>query len=336
MASVIEARPYELVPDWEQLPAELVHLDVADVAVDGDDTVYLLSRKDPAVIVYDAGGRFLRTWGAEVFSARPHAITRAPDDTFYVVDELDHVVRRFSPYGELLGVLGTPGAASDTGVDTANTSLYDRTRTIVRSAGPFNRPTKLAVAPGGDLYVSDGYGNARIHQFTADGELVRSWGEPGMGPGEFNVPHCVSVLDDGRVIVADRENDRIQVFTPDGVFLEEWADLQRPAATAVHPDGLVYVLESGWWRGDVSFRRGTIEVDLPPRFSVLDGHGAVLERWGNRGDDPCAPGNLVAPHGLCVDSRQNLYVAEVTHTSRSRRGRAAANCHSFQKFAPTH
>jgi len=328
------ARPYELVGGWEQLPDGIVHLDVADVAVDGDDNVYVLARKEPAVIVYDAEGRFLCTWGSDVLSHRPHAITLAPDGAVYVVDEGSHVVRRFTSEGEQVGVIGTPGVSSDTGVDSSNPSLYHRIQSIEHGAGPFNRPTKIAIAPSGDLYVSDGYGNARIHQFTPEGELIRSWGEPGRGPGEFNLPHSVSVLDDGRVLVSDRENDRLQLFTPEGEFIEEWADLQRPAATTIARGGLIYVLESGLWKGDVSIARGTMEVDLTPRVSILDDKGKLLERWGNVGDNPCAAGNLVAPHGLCIDSRDNLYIAEVSHTSRSRRGRDGEDCHTFQKFAP--
>ncbi|GAB3061700.1 peptidyl-alpha-hydroxyglycine alpha-amidating lyase family protein [Intrasporangium mesophilum] len=333
MTSSSQARPFEVVDGWEQLPEGLVHLDVADVAVDVQDNVYVLARKDPAVIVYDADGRFLRTWGSDVLSSRPHAITLGPDGVAYVVDEGSHLVRRFTPEGEQMGVIGT-GVASETGVDSSNPSLYHRIQSIERGAGPFNRPTKVAMAPSGDLYVSDGYGNARVHQFTSDGELVRSWGEPGTGPGQFNLPHCVSVLSDGRVLVSDRENDRLQVFDPDGAFIEAWAGLQRPTATTVARDGLVYVLESGLWKGDESIARGLMEVDLTPRVSILDDHGTLLDRWGNVGDDPCAPGNLVAPHGLCIDSAHNLYIAEVSHTSRSRRGRDAENCHTFQKFAP--
>ena len=333
MTTASPSAPYELVDGWEQLPDGIVHLDVADVAVDQDDNVFVLARKDPAVIVYDAGGRFLRTWGAEVLSNRPHAITLAPDGTVYVVDEGSHVVRLFTAEGEERGVIGTPGVGSETGVDSSNPSLYHRIQSIERGGGPFNRPTKVAIAPSGDLYVSDGYGNARIHQFTGEGVLIRSWGQPGTRPGEFNLPHCVSVLDDGRVLVSDRENDRLQVFTPEGVFIEEWAGLQRPTATTIGPDGLVYVLESGLWKGDVSIARGTMQEDLAPRVSIFDDRGRLLDRWGNVGDDPCRPGNLVAPHGLCIDSGHHLYIAEVTHTSRSRRGRGADDCHTFQKFA---
>lgn len=334
LTSLSQVRPFELVDGWEQLPDGIVHLDVADVAVDFDDHVYVLARKEPAVIVFDAGGGFVRTWGADVLSNRPHAITIAPDGVVYVVDEGSHVVRRFTPEGDELGTIGTPGVASETGVDSSNPSLYHRIQSIERGASPFNRPTKVAFAPSGDLYVSDGYGNARVHRFSSEGELVGSWGQPGRRPGEFNLPHCVSVLPDGRVIVSDRENDRLQVFTPEGDFVEEWGDLQRPTATTVGRDGLIYVLESGLWKGDVSIARGKIVVDLTPRISILDDGGTLLERWGNVGDDPCAPGNLVAPHGLCIDSGGNLYVAEVSHTSRSRRGRDGDNCNTLQKFAP--
>src|SRR5439155_15039166 len=106
-------------------------------------------------------------------------------------------------------------------------SGYDGTlESIIRGGPPFNRPTNLAVAPSGDVYVSDGYGNCRVHRYAADGKLIGSWGEPGSGPGQFILPHSVWVAADGRVLVADRENDRIQVFSPSGEYLTEWGALR--------------------------------------------------------------------------------------------------------------
>src|SRR5262249_36291115 len=184
--------------------------------------------------------------------------------------------------------------------------------------------------PSGDLYVSDGYGNCKVHRFTAAGELMYSWGEPGTGPGEFNLPHGIGVAADGRVMVADRENDRIQIFSSEGRFLQSWTDVQRPTNIRFDPEGRVYVSEL-WWRiGQRSQVHGEIKEDKPGRVSVFDSEGRLLTRWG--GPDRCAPGNFIAPHDLCVDSRGGLYVAEVTHTFAGNAGLVPLDAHTFQKF----
>src|SRR5438477_273239 len=107
---------------------------------------------------------------------------------------------------------------------TAPESLTDR---VVEGWVQLPDGYRPLVAPGGDLYVTDGYGNARVHRFSAEGRLLQSWGEPGAGPGQFNLPHGIAVLADGRVLVADRENDRIQLFDPEGKYLDQWTQVQR-------------------------------------------------------------------------------------------------------------
>jgi DNA-binding beta-propeller fold protein YncE len=316
---------FSVIPDWEQLPAGFRHLDVDGVAVDSHDQVYLFTRGDPRVIVYAQDGSFVRSWGEGFFTARTHGITIAPDDSVYCVDEGVHAVYRFTPDGELRQTIGNLGVPSDTGYDGQTLE------SIRPGAGPFNRPTNLAVAPSGDLYVSDGYGNARVHRFHPDGTLVQSWGTPGRGPGQFMLVHGIAVSADGRVWVADRENDRIQIFSPDGQFLSEWTDVQRPTQVFIDRAGLIYVSEL--WRpiGHHSYRLGDTAVDRPGRVSVFEPNGQLIVRWG--GPDRCAPGNFCAPHDLCTDSRGDLYVAEVTHTFAVSRGTAPADCHTFQKFA---
>ena len=144
--------------------------------IDSRGRVYLFNRGEHPVAIFDAEGNFLTSWGEGVF-ARPHGITIGPDDAVYCTDDLDHTVRKFTPDGELLLTLGTSGAPSNTGATSID---Y---RTIARPAGPFHFPTNLSLSPAGEMYVSDGYGNARIHKFAADGRLLLSWGEPGAGPG---------------------------------------------------------------------------------------------------------------------------------------------------------
>ncbi|HEV2250997.1 MAG TPA: peptidyl-alpha-hydroxyglycine alpha-amidating lyase family protein [Candidatus Limnocylindria bacterium] len=256
--------------------------------------------------MYERDGRFVRAWPEGLFSERAHGITAAPDGSIWCVDDADHSVRKFTPDGEVLRTLGTRGVPSATGYD--GTAIA----TIHRAGPPFNRPTNLAVAPTGDLYVTDGYGNARVHQFAPSGTLIRSWGAPGTGPGEFRLPHGIAILPDGRVLVADRENDRIQIFDLAGAFVGEWLDVQRPTHLAVGPDGLVYVTELPWLRGQRSLRFGDVVADRYGRVTALTDDGEAVARWGGR--PMGTPGAFTAPHGIAVDSRGDVYVAEVTYT----------------------
>ncbi len=333
--TVTTASSFEVVDGWEQLPAGYEHPDVADVAVDSDGRVYLFCRSAHPVLVYERDGRFVRSWGEGLFTMRAHGITVAPDDTIWLTDDGDQTIRRFTRDGDLLATIGTSGRASDTGYD-------GKTIASVKHGGPpFNRPTNLAVAPNGDLYVSDGYGNARVHQFSARGELRRSWGAPGSEPGQFMLPHSVSVHHDGRVFVCDRENDRIQIFSPEGEFLEQWTDVQRPTKLVFDRRGLAIVAELCWRKGMRSFRNGPIERDLPSRVAMLDPNGAILARLGDRGPidemwgaaDPCRAGNFCAPHGLALDGNGDLYVAEVAWTIGVSKGLVPAGCHTIQKLA---
>ena len=127
--------------------------------------------------------------------------------------------------------------------------------------------------------MSDGYGNCRVHQFGPNGELKRSWGTPGQGPGEFFLPHGISVHADGRVFVCDRENDRIQIFSPDGEYLSEWTDTRRPTHLVFDGQGRAYVSELWWQPGQTSGRYGPAGDTRSGRASVYDGEGRVLARW---------------------------------------------------------
>jgi len=316
---------YEVIEGWEQLPGGYKHRDVAGVAVDSEDRVYLICRGDHPIIVYDSGGRFLRSWGQGEFTYRTHGISVGPDEMLYCTDDGNHTIRKFTPDGKLLMTLGTMNTPSDTGYDGKDSA------TVSRAAGPFNRPTNIAVGPKGDLYVSDGYGNARVHQFSPSGALKRSWGTPGGGPGQFFIPHGIAVAADGRVFVCDRENDRIQIFSPDGEYLSEWTDTQRPTHLVFDPQGRAYVSELWWHTGQTSQRLGPVKEARYGRVSVFDRDGRVLARWG--GPVAEAPGSFAAPHGLAVDSRGDVYVAEVTWTFAVSRGKAREDCHTFQKFS---
>ena len=318
---------YSVVAEWEQLPSGYVHRDVAGVAVDGEDRVYLMCRGDHPVLVYDRKGKFLRSWGEGDFSYRTHGIYVAPNGTIFCTDDGQHTVRQFTPEGRLLMTMGTKNTPSDSGYDGKNLD------SIKRGAGPFNRPTNVAIGPKGDIYITDGYGNARVHVFSAKGELKRSWGEPGNGPGQFHLPHGIACDKEGRVYVCDREADRIQIFSPDGEYMSEWKDTQRPTHLTFDSQGRAYVTELAWHEGDKSYKHGPItkEKERHARMAVYDRNGKVITRWGTA--VVTAPGSFAAPHGLALDSKNDLYVSEVTWTFAVSRGRAPADCHTFQKFS---
>jgi len=317
---------FELVPDWERLPSGWSHGDVAGVATDSHDHVYVFNRSEHPVIVYTPDGEYIKSWGEGVFT-RPHGIT-IHADTVYCADDTDHTVRGFTLDGQLLWTLGTLNQPSDTGYSPEGRANL---KSIKRGAGPFNRPTRLAVAPDGEMYVADGYGNARIHRYSKERELIQSWGEPGTGPGEFNLPHSVWVHSDNRVYVCDRENDRVQIFSRSGELLETWTGLARPGDLWIDAANHVFVGEMAWFLEETHLDGRPYAESRSAQMSVRDLSGKQLVRWG--GDDPCAAASFASPHGLCLDSQGNIYVGEVTHTALSRSGRYHSGCHSLQKFA---
>jgi DNA-binding beta-propeller fold protein YncE len=320
-----QALRYAVVEGWEQLPAGTTHLDCVGVDVDAEDNVYLLTRDENQVLVYRRDGSLVRAWGKGLFEGgRPHGLRFGPDGNLYLVDDNGHCVYVTTPQGELIRTIGTRGKPSETG--------YSGTLESIKGGPPFNAPTNIAFGPIGDLYVTDGYRNARVHRFSPTGELKQSFGGPGNGPGQFNLPHGIAVTKDGRVLVADRENDRIQVFDLDGNFQTTWSDVRRPTNIDVDPSGRIYVSEL--WRpvGQDSYVHGPTTEDKPGRVSIYDNGGKLLARFGESSERRAEPGYLVAPHDVCVDSRGDLYVAEVTKTFGWPRG-VPQSAHSFQKFA---
>ncbi len=315
---------YEIADGWEQLPAGWEHGDVAGVATDSRDRVYVFNRGAHPMIVYERDGTFLGSWGEGVF-ANPHGITIV-NDLVYCADALDHTVRTFTLDGTLLRELGTVGVPSDTGHQPGGEGNL---RSIRQASGPFNRPTRVAVAPSGELYVSDGYGNARVHRFSADGQLLNSWGGPGSGPGEFQLPHSVWVHHDGRVFVCDRENDRIQIFSPSGEYLSSWP-ATRPADLFIDSQDRVFVGELSWTAGAMSISGRIWPDSRHSQMSVRDLEGNLLASWG--GPDPCTVDGLAAPHGIWVDRHGDVYVGEVTFTALGRTSRYSSACHSLVKF----
>jgi DNA-binding beta-propeller fold protein YncE len=316
---------YRTLTNWAQLPSTHRWTEVAGVATDSQDRLFVFNRGEHPVMVFAADGSFLHSWGEGVF-ARPHGITIGPDDAVYCADDCDHTVRKFTPEGRLLLTLGISKTPSDTGATGMDF------RTVRRGGPPFHYPTNLALSATGEMYVTDGYGNARVHKFAPGGRLIFSWGEPGSGPGQFHLPHGIAVDPEGLVYVADRENSRVQVFSPAGEFLTEWTDVVRPCQVFIDVHGDVYVAELGFragrWPG--SPEPGP---DAPGgRVSVFDRRGKLRACWGG-GQNPCAPGDFFAPHGICVDSHGAVYVGEVVASAGGNQGLVPPDCHTLQKFA---
>ena len=310
---------FEVIEGWEKLPEGWSFVEVAGVATDSRDRVYVFNRGEHPMIVFDADGNFLDAWGEGLFT-NAHGVHIGPDDRIYAADNFDHTVRIFSPDGTVLQTLGEKDQPSDTG--------FVPGKTPVQYGGePFNRVTNVALDSAGDLYIADGYGNARVHKFAADGEHLFSWGEPGTGPGEFRLPHAIAIDEDDRVVVADRENSRIQVFSPGGEYLTEWTGISRPDDLFIDDAaGVMYIAELGGWAAGA---------DIPPHappasVCLVDLDGALISRFGS--GDPVQPGNFFAPHGIWADSRGDLYVAEVIVSYARNRDLAPLDCAALQKF----
>ena len=254
---------YDVVRPWGVLPAGWSLGLVSHVAVDSKDRVYFYQRKDPPILVFDRDGNFLTGWG-DGRLRDAHGIYAGADDHLYVCNRDEHEVLKVTPEGKIVLTLGHRGRPA--------------------LQAPFNHPADVAVAPNGEIYVADGYGNSAIHRFSAEGKHLESWGAPGAGRGQFTTPHGIWVDRRERVLVADRENNRVQLFSPEGDFYGEWTDLYHPMDIYVDGTGTVYV------------------TDQIPRITMYSPDGRMLSRG--------RPVTMGA-HGVWGDSHGNLYLAEV-------------------------
>jgi DNA-binding beta-propeller fold protein YncE len=250
------------------------------IVTDAGDRVYLFNRSEHPLIVLDRDGVFVTSWGEGILTSA-HGMFIDERENLYLPVMNSHVVLKYSSGGNLLMTLGTWDKPSETGWS----GRYQDP--VKQAAGPFHRPTDVAISRTGDVYISDGYGNARVHRFSADGRLEKSWGAPGKSaPGEFHVPHGVWVHSDGRVFVADRENNRIQIFSPEGDFLSQWAGLARPCDIYIDADEVVYVPE------------------LDGLITLFTLNGQVITRWMS----PTGTGKVDGGHAVWVDSRGDIYI----------------------------
>ena len=249
---------YEVIHPFGKLPSGMTFGNTSHVAVDSSDRVHIFQRKDPPVLVFDGDGNLLNTWGdGQILDA--HGVYITPADDIFLLDRDAHELLKLDIEGKVLLRLGT------------------RERPALHA--PFNHPADVAISTTGEIFVADGYGNSRVHRFSADGEHLSSWGSRGGGPGELTTPHGIWVDGRDRVYVCDRENNRVQVFSVEGDYLAEWGDFFHPMDIFVDDQDTFYV------------------TDQIPRITMLDSDGIMI----SRGRTP------FNGHGMWIDSQGNMY-----------------------------
>lgn len=287
---------YEVDPDWPQRPSHCEWADMPGIAVDNQDQIWLFTRAKPPVQVYAADGTFVRAWGDDVVG-RAHHIKIDHEGNVWLSDIGLHTVRKFTPEGKLLMTLGTPGVA---GVDDSH----------------FNMPTDMVVAPNGDIFVSDGYGNARVVHIDKNGKFIKAWGSLGTGALNFNLPHGIAMDSKGRLYVADRNNVRVQIYSQDGKLLDSWSDVIVPWGFSVTENDEIWVCGSSpmQWRNDPDYPGAPL--GCPPKdqvFMKFNTAGRLLQLWSvPKGTDSHEkPGDLNWVHCLAMDSKGNIYAGDI-------------------------
>ena len=282
---------YTFVADWLKLPDGMRLMECPGVVCDSQDRVFILTRGEHPIMVFDPDGNFIRSFGQGLFSDRTHGLYIAHDDSILAADDGIHTIQKFTPDGEKVMEIG------------------ERNHPAPKWSGqPFNRPTSAAIRPAnGDIYISDGYGNSRIHVYSGNGDYKFSWGEPGIDAGQFIRPHNIAIDEDGLIYVADRECHRVQVFSESGTFVAMWNNIHRPDGLTLAPDGNIYI-------GELNAIPGLDGApNLGHRVSVYDRSGNRLALIGHP-DEGEHDGKFIAPHGIAVDGRGDVYVGEVSNT----------------------
>jgi DNA-binding beta-propeller fold protein YncE len=289
---------YRVDPDWPRRPENVPWGRTPGVTVDDEGQVWVFTRANPPVQVYTTDGAFVRAWGGDLIpeTARgfgSHQIKIDGQGHVWLADAANHVILQCTPEGKLLRRLGTPG---EPGCDQSH----------------FNRPTDMAITPDGQVFVSDGYGNARVVHFDAQGKFVKAWGKLGTAPGEFNLPHAIVLDSHGRLYVADRNNARVQVFDQNGRFLDQWQNLCVPWGFWITPDDEIWVCGSS----PMPWREEDNVLGCPPKdqlFMKFDTTGRLLQLWtvpkGTDGEEK--PGELNWVHGIALDREGNIYAGDI-------------------------
>jgi hypothetical protein len=291
---------FDVDPAWPKRPENVSGAGwVSGLAVDDKDQVWFFRKGPDPVQVYQADGTFVRTWGKDQF-VQPHHLRIDHEGNVWVADFGLHVVQKYTPEGKLLMSLGERGKS---GTDESH----------------FNMPTDMTVTKTGDIFVSDGYGNRRIVHFAKDGKFVKEFGTAGPKPGEFVLPHAIVVDSKGMLYVADRNSGRIQLFTQDGKFVDQWSNVLMPWGLSITKNDEMWVCGSSphWW-----FRHNVYPEYKDQIFMRFNPSGRVLQTWtlplgdiGTNKDKPdtskLKPGETVGAHCIAQDSKGNVYVGDI-------------------------
>lgn len=283
-------------PSWPERPPNLPWGDVPGIAVDRQDQVWIFTRTNPPVQVFSAEGRFVRAWGQGIVS-NAHHLKIDREGNVWLSDVGWHIVRKCTPEGKVLLTIGTLGQKGE---------------------GPnlLNLPTDMAVAPNGDIFITDGYGNNRVAQFNREGKFIRSWGTLGTGPEQFSIPHAIALDSRGRLYVADRNNVRVQVYSQRGRLLDSWRDVVVPWGFWITDRDEIWVCGSSPmpWRRDPNYP--TAPLGCPPKdqvFMKFNPEGKLLQLWTvpKAQDGHEQPGECNWLHAVAVDSRGNIYAGDI-------------------------
>lgn len=295
-----EPNPYRTIENWARTPKGVHFGQVISVDTDIDGkSIWVFNRAAPHILKFDADGNFIKSLTDIVFN-NAHGFCVDKEGNVWASDSAarnghGQQVYKFSPEGKVLMTLGTAGVSGDS--DTT-----------------FNGVSDIAIAPNGDIFVSDGHVNNRVLKFSPDGKFIKQWGKKGSGPGEFNVPHTLAFDSRGRLFVGDRSNSRIQLFDQEGNFLEEWKQFSRPSGIYITKDDVMLVADSdsnkqlnpGWFRGIRigSAKTGKVTALIPDTEAYPDS----AERWEPSG---VVKSVSTGPEGVTIDAAGNVYGAEV-------------------------
>ncbi|MBA30485.1 MAG: peptidylglycine alpha-amidating monooxygenase [Dehalococcoidia bacterium] len=312
MVELTDLNGFEPVNNWAKIPHPLKFIEATSVAVDSVNNVYVFNRGINPIMIFNKDGDFIDTWGEGKFT-RPHSIFIDDEDFLYLVDDGGHCVYKMTSNGDLIFTLGIPG----------NPSPW-------QEGGMFNRPTDLAIDSDKNLYVSDGYGNSRIHKFDNFGNHVLSWGESGSDPGQFSLPHNITFHEEGFLVVCDRENFRVQFFDTNGSFVRQ-IHFHRPQAICSGKgvfSGKLIISEAG----SPSLNQSNVP-NLGNLIKIIDFDGKEICRFGNSlGGE--LPDQFISPHGITQDNDGNIYVAEVSYTAYGSKLNPPQEVVSLRKWKP--
>lgn len=286
------AAGYQVDPAWPKRPRDMEWAAMPGLAIDARDRVFLFTRTKNPVQIYEADGTFVASWGQDHVKEAHHLKIDSKGNV-WVADIGLHTVRQFTPDGKLLRTLGTEGKSG-------------------RDETHFNMPTDMAITPAGEVFVADGYGNARVVHFDASGKFVKAWGDLGSKPGQFSIAHAIAIDSKGRLYVADRNNVRVQIFDQEGKLLDVWSNVITPWGLYATKDDSIWVCGSS----PMQWRKSDGALGCPPKdqlFMKFAPSGRLLQLWTvPKGKDGLEePGECNWVHAIAEDSKGNLYVGDI-------------------------